>query len=121
VRRRLWPWLAALLLGCGTTEERFPEQAAELYCDGLKSCDLDRYWEEFPTGREACRDEVGGEIAALQYGTENTTCSWVEAAGIGCLRDLRTASCDDVLDRFWFADCVQAWDCVIVVGSNAPR
>lgn len=113
---RCWPTpLLAFALACGTDEARFPDQSADLWCAGSKACDVDAYFEQFPTGSEACREQFSAEVAALQYGRDNTACRWEQDLGEACLDRLRDATCEQLDDAFWVEQCVRAWDCVVLV------
>jgi hypothetical protein len=102
-------------MGCGTTEERFPEQFARKYCAQAKACDVDLYFETYEFGTETCRERMTQQVGDQQYGTEVTVCSWQPDIADDCLKEIRRATCDEVLDDRWVDNCTAAWDCVTLI------
>lgn len=107
--------LVVMLAACGTSETRFPKQAARSYCAAYKACDEDAYFDRYELGTETCRAEIAQQVTNEQYGTENTVCSWVPSLALDCLDKIDEARCGEILSDRWFAECIEAWDCVILV------
>jgi hypothetical protein len=97
-----------LLLGCGTSENHYWKEQADIWCDKKKKCDGQGFDDEFDSKGD-CKDEKLKEWDATRTSLED--CDFDGGAAGDCLSGQRNQDCEewgiDVVDG-----CNEVYDCL---------
>ncbi len=90
--------LAALLVACTISEDDFPAEYAETWCDRAQECDPDGFEDLFGDDVEQC-EELNGDAAEVWLDLADLAGeTYDEGLGYECVRDTKKASCDELED-----------------------
>ena len=90
--------LALFLVACTISEDDFPAEYAETWCDRYEECeadDFDSIWGD----QESCQDDIDAAaelwLDLADLGGE----TYDESKGYECVKEVRQADCDDIEDN----------------------
>lgn len=118
---RLLPLIAMFVCACEIAEDHFDEVVAEDWCARQKACDEDLFFDTWLLGTPDCRAAVADAVNDKRYGNGNSACSYASELAAGCVRSVRSATCDEILAPGFVDECSDdVWDCISINNPGNP-
>ncbi len=90
--------LTLSLVACTITEDDFPAEYAETWCDRYEECeadDFERVWED----QESCQDDIDAAAELWLDFADLGGETYDESKGYDCVKEVRQADCSDIGDN----------------------